>query len=120
MRSPITSAILGDQGTSVIFLNIARKCSCGVVSEGHFKWECPLRYATLIGKPCPGFDINGKKDLTQWKDGNRGKASKMTKSTRVAWQTYAKVLAQQEWYPHLPSPDFKLNHDGPQMAVRVK
>lgn len=49
---------------------------------GHHVWECPRRYAALLGEPCPGFDTAGRLDPNAWSNGN------LTPQARLAWKIY--------------------------------
>lgn len=48
----------------------------------HFSWECPIRYARILGESCPGFDTAGNKLPAAWNN------SDITVQTRLDWRTY--------------------------------
>ena len=48
----------------------------------HAKWECPKRYAQVLGEPCPGFDAAGARSPGAWLNGE------LVPAARDAWKAY--------------------------------
>jgi hypothetical protein len=63
-----------------------RKPACGCLHQfklrynpgPHATWDCPLRYISQCGS-CPGFNLDGSRDPSQWQGDN------LTRATKTAW-----------------------------------
>ena len=49
----------------------------------HAHFECPARYATVLGAPCPGFDAAGARVPGDWA------GQDLQRATRFSWAAYA-------------------------------
>jgi hypothetical protein len=62
-----------------------RRPACGCLNHKlpyvpglHASWDCPLRYIDQCGR-CPGFNLDGSRDPSQWMNGN------LTRAAKAAW-----------------------------------
>ena len=51
--------------------------------RGHLSWECPKKLSELFNEECPGFDSEGNRRPSCWKEGLC-----ITTETRAAWSSY--------------------------------
>jgi hypothetical protein len=63
--------------------------TCAGCSHAHT--ECPIRYFTRLGAPCPGFTATGQRVPGDWANGD------LTPSARTAWKVY---IATHNLRPH--------------------
>lgn len=77
---PASASVVGP-ALAVFNSPVTKQCwECN--QSGHHVWECPRRYAALLGEPCPGFDTSGNPDPNAWSNGN------LTPQARLAWKIY--------------------------------
>ena len=53
----------------------------------HSAWECPVRYATVFGAPCPGFTAAGDRVASDWSGPD------LTAKACAAWKVFSTVHA---------------------------
>lgn len=70
--------------------NEVRRPACGCLNHKlpyapglHATWDCPLRYVDQCGY-CPGFNLDGSRDPTQWQGESLTRAAKMAWITLIA------------------------------------
>jgi hypothetical protein len=73
--------------------SLCRVCAAAGRSQAHF--ECPARYASVLGAPCPGFDAAGARVPGDWA------GQDLQRAARVAWTAYA---ARYHLSPHRTAP----------------
>ena len=76
---PVSSSVVG---TSLALTSQPLACLSCLSRALHFSWECPTRYARILGESCPGFDSLGNKLPAAWIN------SDITAQTRLDWQSY--------------------------------
>ena len=55
---------------------------CHRCQGGHWSFECPQGYSSVLGVPCPGFDARGTKIPSAWQGND------ITKRTKDAWRAF--------------------------------
>lgn len=48
----------------------------------HASWECPFRYYTKLGEPCPGFDTQGQRLAAAWN------GDQLSARTKAQWKAF--------------------------------
>ena len=77
---PASADIIGGLSTYPAGTHQAFQCkACG---GAHSMWECPIRYHSNLGAPCPGFHAGGAQDSAAWSGGE------LTAAARLAWIAY--------------------------------
>ena len=77
---PASADIIGSLSTYAPGANHSTQCK--VCRQAHSMWECPIRYHSILGAPCPGFLAGGARDLAAWSGGE------LTPAARLAWLAY--------------------------------
>jgi hypothetical protein len=55
---------------------------CHRCQGGHWSFECPQGYSSVLSAPCPGFDSHGTKIPSAWQGND------ITKRTKDAWRAF--------------------------------
>lgn len=74
---PTSVDIIGSLSTWPLGTTLPPCGSCS--APGHASWECPARYAQVLGYVCPGFTTTGTRDPDAWV------AGELTAAARQAW-----------------------------------
>jgi hypothetical protein len=69
--------------------------TCAAAGRSHAHFECPARFASVLGAPCPGFDAAGARVPGDWA------GQDLQRAARVAWTVYA---ARHGLGPHRAAP----------------
>jgi hypothetical protein len=79
---PLSASVVGPAlAVSVPGLQ-AQTCLSCPGNPTHFSFECPSRYARLLGVPCPGFDRQGARIPSAWAGND------ITAQTKADWISY--------------------------------
>jgi len=85
MGLPASAEVIGPKlavwrGPAAAGRQVCRACG---PSAGHCGWECPVRYASVFGAPCPGFTAAGDHVVSDWSGPD------LTAKACVAWKVFS-------------------------------
>ena len=85
MGLPASAEVIGPKlavwrGPASAGCQVCRACG---PSAGHCGWECPVRYASVFGAPCPGFTAAGDRVASDWSGPD------LTAKACAAWKVFS-------------------------------
>jgi len=85
MGLPASAEVIGPKlavwrGPVAEGIKVCRPCG---PSANHCVWECPVRYASVFGTPCPGFTAAGARVASDWSGPD------LTANACAAWKVFS-------------------------------